>query len=75
MILCCLPSLTSVARQGRPQVGVQVDPLELQRFIAAAFGPMNLMCERARLSKRAIYERTKDVMEYFGFPFGAPPPG
>ena len=75
MILCCLPSLTSVSRQGRPQVGVQVDPLELLRFIAADFGPMNLMCERAGLSERAIYDRTKAVMEYFGFPFDSPPPG
>ncbi len=75
MILCCLPSLTSVSRQGRPQVGVQVDPLELLRFIAADFGPMNLMCERAGLSERAIYDRTKAVMEYFGLPFDAPPPG
>jgi hypothetical protein len=31
---------------------------------------------RARqLSERAIYDRTKAVMEYFGFPFDAPPPG
>jgi hypothetical protein len=71
MILCCLPSLTSVARQGRPQV----DPFELLRSVTADFGLMNLMCERAGLSERAIYDRTKAVMEYFGFPFDAPPPG
>ncbi len=75
MILCCLPSLTSVSRQGRPQVGVKVDPLELLRFVATDFGPMNRMCERAGLSERAIYDRTKAVMEYFGFPFDSPPPG
>lgn len=36
---------------------------------------MNLMSEQAELSERAIYDRTKAVMEYFGFPFEAPPPG
>jgi hypothetical protein len=48
---------------------------QLLRFVAADLGPMNLMCERAGLSERAIYDRTKAVMEHFGFPFEAPPAG
>ena len=72
--MCCLPSLTAIARGGRPTVDVQVDPMELLQFVANDFGPMNEMCERALLSERAIYDRTKAVMEYFGFPFDAPPP-
>ncbi|HRI15507.1 MAG TPA: hypothetical protein PLX89_21120 [Verrucomicrobiota bacterium] len=74
MILCCLPSLTSLASDARSRVGVKVDPTELLQFIAEDFAPMNLMCERARLSELAIYDRTKTVMEYFGFPFDEPPP-
>jgi hypothetical protein len=74
MVMCCLPSLSAVSRQGRPLVGVELDPMELLRFVADDFGPMNLMCERADLSERGIYDRTKAVMEFFGFPFDAPPP-
>jgi hypothetical protein len=74
MVLCCLPSLTAVARQGRPLVGVELDPLELLRWVAADFDPMNALCERAGLSERAIYDRSKAVFEYFGFPYDAPPP-
>ncbi len=74
MVMCCLPSLSAVSRQGRPLVGVELDPMELLRFVADDFGPMNLMCERAGLSERAIYDRTKEVMEFFGFPFDEPPP-
>jgi hypothetical protein len=59
----------------RRQVGVQIDHLELLRFIAADLAPMNLICEHAGLSERAIYDRTKAVVEYFGFSFDAPPPG
>jgi hypothetical protein len=74
MVLCCLPSMTAVARQGRPLVGVELDPLELLRWVAANFDPMNVLCERAGLSERAIYDRSKAVFEYFGFPYDAPPP-
>jgi hypothetical protein len=49
------------------------DPL--LRFIAADFAPMNRIFQQTGLSERAIYDRTKAVMEYFGFPFNAPPPG
>ena len=74
MVMCCLPSLAAVARAGTSRVGVQLDPMELLRFVAEDLGPMNEMCERAGLSERAIYDRTKAVFEYFDFPFDAPPP-
>ena len=74
MVMCCLPRLTSVARDGRPQVGVELDPMDLLQFVANNFGPMNKMCERADLPERAIYDRTKVVMAFFGFPFDEAPP-
>jgi len=74
LVMCCLPSLAAVARAGTSRVGVQLDPMELLRFVAQDLDPMNEMCERAGLSERAIYDRTKAVFEYFDFPFDAPPP-
>ena len=34
---------------------------------------MNEMCERAGMSERQIYDRTKAVIEYFNLPFYAGP--
>ena len=65
----CLRAIADVA------CGVELDPLELLRWVAANFDPMNALCERAGLSERAIYDRSKAVFEYFGFPYDAPPPG
>ena len=73
MVMCCLPTLTAVARPDQTLIGVQFDQLELLRFLGDNFGPMNAMCERPSLSKRAVYDRTKAVMEFFGFPFDTPP--
>jgi hypothetical protein len=36
--------------------------------------PMNLMCDRAEMFERRIYDRSKAVFAYFGLPFDAPPP-
>lgn len=49
--------------------------MELLRLGGADFGPMTSVCERDGFSGRAIYDRTKAVMEFFGFPFDvdAPP--
>ena len=74
MVMFCVPSLESVARSDRPVVGVTLNPIELLRFVANDFNPMNQMCDRAGLSERAIYDRSKAVMEFFGFPFDAQPP-
>lgn len=61
--MCCLASFASVARDGRSLGDVSVEPMELFRFVANDFGPINAMCDR-----------TKEVMESFGFPFDAPRP-
>jgi hypothetical protein len=43
-------------------------------FLKRDFLPMNLMCERAEMFERYIFERTKAVFQYFGLPFDEEPP-
>jgi len=74
MTLCCLKELSGTKRLGEPSAQVEIDPLELVRFVASGFTPMNEMFERAGESEAAIYRRTKAVMEYYGLPFDEPPP-
>jgi hypothetical protein len=74
MTMCCLPSITAMQVDGRTQVAVTFDPLDLIQFIKRDFMPMNLMCERAEISERGIYDRTKAVFEYFNLPFEAEAP-
>ena len=73
MVMCCLDSLDALKVQGEPQVQVQINPLEVVQFISGSFVPMNEMCERAGLSERQIYDRTKVVFEYFNLLFDAVP--
>jgi predicted DNA-binding transcriptional regulator AlpA len=44
------------------------------RFIERNFIPLNAMMERAGMSERDIYDRTRDVFQYFNLPYDAPPP-
>lgn len=74
MTMCCLPSVNTMQVDGRTQVAVNCDPLDLITFIKRDFMPMNLMCERAEMFERGIYDRTKAVFEFFGLPFDAEPP-
>ena len=74
MTCCCLKSFTAIKVDGQPKCGVQFDPLELLRLISRDFAPMNVMCDRAGMFERRIYERSKAIFEYFGFPFSAPAP-
>ena len=74
MTMCCMPALDVMQVDGQVQVRVACDSVKLLRFVADDFTPMNSMCERAGMSEREIYDRTKAVFEYFGFPFDAPPP-
>ena len=74
MVLCCLPSLTAMKVDGRDSVAITYDPLDLINFLKQDFGPMNEMCERAEMFEARIYGRTKQVFEYFGLAFDAPPP-
>jgi hypothetical protein len=69
MVMCCLESLDALKVKGRDQVQVSIDPSEVVRFISGGFVPMNEMCERAGMSERQIFERTKVVFEYFNLPF------
>ena len=74
MVLCCLPSLAAIKVDGRPNVAVNYDRLELLHFIGNDFGPMNAMCDRAEMFKRLIYDQSKAVFGYFDLPFDAEPP-
>jgi hypothetical protein len=69
MAMCCLPSVNTMQVDGQTQMAVTCDPLDLINFIKRALMPMNLMCERAEMFERGIYDRTKAVFGYFGLPF------
>ena len=69
MVMCCLESLDALKVKGQEQVKVSIDPLEVVRFISGGFVPMNEMCERAGMSGRQIFDRTKAVFGYFNLPF------
>ena len=74
MVMCCLPSLTTMQVDGQPQVKVTCDPLDVLRLLQRDLVQMNLICERAEMFERYIYDRTKAVFEYFNLPFDAEPP-
>jgi hypothetical protein len=74
MVMCCLPSIVAMKVEGKPNVAVEYNPLDLLRFVSNDFGPMNVMCDRAKMSERMIYDRSKAVFEYFNMPFDAEPP-
>ena len=69
MTMCCLPSINTMQVDGQVQVKVTCDPLGLLNFLKRDFMPMNLMGERAGMSERLIYDRTKAVFGYFNLPF------
>ena len=74
MWLCYLPDVSTLQVDGHAKMAVTCDPLDLVNFIKLDFPPMNLMCERAEMAERGIYDRSKAVFEYFGLPFDAEPP-
>jgi hypothetical protein len=74
MTFCLLPNLKGFKRFGEPLASVEYDPADLLRFIARNFGPLNVMMERAGMSERAIYERSREVFHHFRLPYDAPPP-
>ena len=61
-------------RAGEAHARVELDPMELLRFVSSGVTPMNAMCERAGMSELDIWRSTKAVFDYFGFPFDEPPP-
>jgi hypothetical protein len=74
MAACCLSSVNTTQVDGQTQVEITCDPMAILRFLKRNFLPMNLMCERAEMFERGIYDRTKAVFEYFNLPFDAEPP-
>jgi hypothetical protein len=74
MVMCCLPGVSTMQVDGQTKMAVTSDPLALLKFIKRDFMPMNLMCERAEMPERGIYDRSKAVFEYFSLPFDAQPP-
>jgi hypothetical protein len=74
MVMCCLPDVSTMQVDGQTRMAVTCDPLDLLNFIKLDFMPMNLLCERAEMAERGIYDRSKAVFEYFGLPFDAEPP-
>jgi len=74
MVLCCLPSITSMQVDGKDEVAITYVPLEIVGFLKRDLVPMNEICDRADLFEHLVYERTKRVFEYFGLAFDAPSP-
>jgi hypothetical protein len=70
MELSLLKSFTALKRDGFAQVQVEYDPVELIRQVGQQFMPMNVMCERAGMTEAEIYNLSRDVFHYFGFPYG-----
>jgi len=69
MAMCCLESLDALKVKGQSQVKVGISPLDVVQFVSGGFVPMNEMCERAGMSERQIFDRTKALFEYFNLPF------
>ena len=74
MVMCCLPDVSTMQVDGKTNVAVTFDPLDVVNFIKHDFMPMNLMCDRAEMFERRIYDRSKAVFGFFGLPFDAEPP-
>jgi hypothetical protein len=74
MVMCCLPSVTTMQVDGQAQVKVTCDPLDVLKSLQQDFVHMNLICERAEMFERYIYDRTRAVFECFDLPFDAEPP-
>jgi len=74
MVMCCIDSIDALKVQGQDQVQVSLEPLEILQFISGGFVPMNEICERAGMSERQIFDRTKAVCEYFNLPFNEQAP-
>jgi hypothetical protein len=74
MAMCCLPSVNTMQVDGQIQVKVTCETHDLLSLLKRDFTPMKLICERAEMFERGIYDRTKAVFGYFNLPFDAGPP-
>ncbi len=46
LTMCCLENLSGTKRVGEVQAKVEIDPMELLRFIMKGWWPVNEMCDR-----------------------------
>ena len=74
LAFCCLREITSITFDVSSRCGVEIDRIELAHWIGRGFAPMNSLCERAQMTERAIYNRSKAIFEYFDLPFDTLPP-
>jgi len=79
MIICCLPSATTTQVDRRTQVRVVCHGLDMSEsikrtFVECDFLAMDLICERAQMSKHEIDDRRRAVFEHFNIPFEVEPP-
>jgi hypothetical protein len=75
MVFCCLPSLTSLNVDGRDEVAITCDPVEIFKFVTKDLAPMNALCEQAEVFEERIERRTLAVFKYFGLPLDSLIPG
>jgi len=68
-VLSCLQTFTAFKRDDSVQCCVEFDLMELVQFIAHDLPFMNALCERASMSEKEIFQRTRDIFVYFGLPF------
>jgi hypothetical protein len=62
---CCLRRLRVLLRQKAPFCHVEYDPGELRRFVLPGFRGMNLLFERAGMTRAENQERSVRIIEYF----------
>jgi len=74
MVACTLNKLSAMEVEGASSILVEFEPFELLAFLKNDFPHMNAICDRAEMFEHLIYDRTKQVFEYFGLAFDAEPP-
>lgn len=74
MVFCCLPSFSEMKVDGKEQVALSFDPLDILEFLKKDFPQMNLLCQRAEMFEERIEQRTRAIFEFFNLPFDAAPP-
>jgi hypothetical protein len=74
MTMCLMPKFSGFKRLGAPSASVEIDSTDLLNFIRSNFGPLNLVMERAGMSERDIYNRTRDVFHHYKLPYDVEPP-
>ena len=69
LVFSCMDNLTTIKVDGRAECGVEFDPVVVATFLGDAFPAMNLLCDRAGLPEPRVFERTRQIFDYFQLPF------